>query len=99
MRKCTGVTYLCKRSLVIYSLLWNDLSPRIVNIFEFLGISETDMEWFMDPERAHVKENIISVDEDQGIHYNLRISRTAAHLLYGREVISCMQNIIDFFLY
>ncbi len=45
-----------------------------------------DVDLFCDPDRLHTKESIVLVDEENNIHYNLRIQRVAVQILYGRKV-------------
>jgi hypothetical protein len=51
-------------------------------------MSEVEVDAFCDPERQHIKEGIVMVEEEQGTHYNLRSPRTAVQLLSGSRVKS-----------
>ena len=59
---------------------------RMLGMQRVCEIAEVEMEIFCDSERIHVKEGMVLVEEENGIHYNLRSPRTAVQLLYGRPV-------------
>jgi hypothetical protein len=50
------------------------------------GMAEVDIEVLCDSDRQHIKEGMIMVEEENGMHFNLRCPRTAVQLLYGRHV-------------
>ena len=59
---------------------------RMLGMQRICEIAEVEMEIFCDSERLHIKEGMVLVEEDNGLHYNLRSPRTAVQLLYGREL-------------
>lgn len=42
------------------------------------------MENFCEPERPHCKEGLVTSEEEHGLHFNVRCSRTAVQILYGQ---------------
>ncbi len=75
-------------TLVITSLIEEDYFKRLVAFQRLSNISEAEIETFCDPERAHNKEGLMTSEEDHGIFFNLRVSRTAVQILYGRALPS-----------
>lgn len=75
-------------SCVLNSLLEDDYIHKMIVYQRLSGISEVDIDIFCDPERPHMKENIVSVDEENGTQFNLRIQKVAVQILYGRKIKS-----------
>ena len=67
-------------------LIEEDYLRRITGFQRVCGLSEVDIEIFCDPERSHIKEGVILVDEENGAHFNIHSPRTVVLLLYGRQV-------------
>jgi hypothetical protein len=57
---------------VISTLIEEDYFKRILSFQRLADLSEADVEAFCDPERSHLKEGLVSSEEDHGIHFNLR---------------------------
>jgi hypothetical protein len=57
---------------VISTLIEEDYFKRILSFQRLADLSEADIEAFCDPERGHLKEGLVSSEEDHGIHFNLR---------------------------
>lgn len=73
---------------VLNTLLEEDYLKRITGFQRICGMSEVGIEIFCDPDRCHIKEGIVLVEEDNGTHFNLRTPRTVVQLMYGRSVKS-----------
>ena len=63
-----------------------DYMRRVANLMKLSGNSDVMIDLFCDPERPHIREGLVTLDEDNGIHFNLKVPRTAVQLLYGRPV-------------
>lgn len=57
---------------MINTLIEEDYFKRILCFQRLADLSEADIEAFCDPERAHLKEGLVTSEEDHGIHFNLR---------------------------
>lgn len=73
----------CRTYHGLYSFLDDEYLRRGYGIQRLCQMSEVDMEWFLNPERLHIKEGII-LTEDDG--YSLKVPRTIVNLCYGRKV-------------
>jgi hypothetical protein len=73
---------------VLDSLLDEDTARRVVGYQRLTGNSEADIQRFCDDTRPHIKEGLVLVDESNGVHFSIRIPRTAAYLFYGRHIDS-----------
>eukprot|EP01039_Chlorochromonas_danica_P002363 gene2363-2594_t len=71
---------------VLNALSEEDYLRKMTGFKRLSGLSDVDVDNFCDAERAHMKENIVAVDEENGTQYNLRIQNVAVQLLYGRKV-------------
>jgi hypothetical protein len=54
---------------VISTLIEEDYFKRILSIQRLPDLSEADVEAFCDLERSHLKESLVSSEEDHGIHF------------------------------
>lgn len=83
---------------VLNSLIEEDYLRRVTAFQRLSQMAEVDIDIFCDPDRQHMKESIVLVDEENGVHYNLRIQRVAVQILYGRKVCKRLTwtNILDF---
>lgn len=54
-------------------------------------LSEADIEAFCDPERAHLKEGLVTSEEDHGIHFNLRLISSFIFFIYCRCSSTCVK--------
>jgi SpoVK/Ycf46/Vps4 family AAA+-type ATPase len=73
-------------SQVLNSLVELDYMRKIFKYQKLAGMSEVDLVFFCDHDRAHMKEGIITVEEDSGVYYNLKLQQVAVQLLYGKKV-------------
>mmetsp|Transcript_10019 Transcript_10019/g.15147 ORF Transcript_10019/g.15147 Transcript_10019/m.15147 type:complete len:1253 (+) Transcript_10019:82-3840(+) len=73
---------------VVNSLIEEDYFKRIICFQRLADLSEADIDAFCDPERAHLKEGLVTSEEDHGIHFNIRCSSTCVKVLYGRQLPS-----------
>jgi len=64
----------------------NDYLRRMGMLMRVAGMSDVQVDLFCDPERQHIKEGLVTLDEENGLHFNLKVPRTAVQLLYGRPV-------------
>ena len=71
---------------MVNSLIEEDYFKRLVCFQRLSDMSEADIDIFCDPERAHLKEGLVTSEEDHGIHFNLRCSTTCVAVLYGRQL-------------
>lgn len=51
-------------------------------------MSEVDLQMFCEHEKAHIKEGIVTVEEDNGLFFNLKVQQVAVQLFYGKKVRS-----------
>eukprot|EP01035_Chromulina_nebulosa_P008971 gene8971-12121_t len=70
---------------VLNTLIEEDCLRRMTAFQRLSAMAEVDIDVFCDPDRQHTKESIVLVDEENNIHYNLRIQRVAVQILYGRK--------------
>lgn len=71
---------------VLNAFTEEDYLRRSSGFQKLADMSSVDLEIFCEGDRQHVKEGMLTVDEDQGVYYNLRVPRTAVQLFYGRPV-------------
>lgn len=71
---------------VLDALVEDDYYRRMLGFQRLTGVSEVDVDRFCDDTRPHIKEGLVTVEEEGGVHLSIRISRTAVMLLYGRSV-------------
>jgi SpoVK/Ycf46/Vps4 family AAA+-type ATPase len=71
---------------VLNSLVELDYMRKIFKYQRLAGMSEVDLTFFCDHDRAHMKEGIITVEEDNGVYYNLKLQQVAVQLMYGKKV-------------
>ena len=57
---------------VLNCLVEEDYFKRLQSFQRLSGLSEAEIDQFCDPERAHLKEGLVTSEEDHGIHFNLR---------------------------
>lgn len=71
---------------VINALLEDDFQRRVIAMMRIIQMSDAEIEMFCDSDRVHVKEGLIIIDEENGVHYSIRTSRAAVQLFYGRTL-------------
>ena len=69
---------------LINAILDEDFQRRIMAMMRITHMSDAEIDMFCDSDRVHVKEGLIIIDEENGVHYSIRISRAAVQLFYGR---------------
>lgn len=57
---------------VLNCLVEEDYFKRLQCFQRLSQLSEADIDHFCDPDRAHLKEGLVTSEEDHGIHFNLR---------------------------
>lgn len=57
---------------VLNCLVEEDYFKRLQCFQRLSELSEADIDHFCDPDRAHLKEGLVTSEEDHGVHFNLR---------------------------
>lgn len=72
---------------ILNNLVEEDYLRRVMGFQRICHLSEIDIEMFCDSERQHIKEGLTLMEEDNGLHFNIRAPRTAVQIFYGRKVM------------
>ena len=82
------ITQGSSNSYVLNTLIEEDYLRRIIGFQRICNLSEIDIEYFCDGERVHIKEGYVMREEDNGMHFNLRVARSTVTILYGYKLSS-----------